>query len=69
MKIKELFKKHEILWIIIHPKYQVNLHFELKGIFKWLIIKLMEKRKIKFKLINKNKLRGYSANNCFVDEL
>lgn len=62
-------KQVKILWIISHPKYEVMLEFQVSKILKWIITKLMKKRKISIKQIKKNQLRGYKANVIYVDEV
>ena len=58
----------KITWIIARPKENIILEFETSRFFKWLITKLMSKRKIKFRAITKDKLRGYQTSIIYVDE-
>ena len=61
-------KKEKILWIIVSKTNQIIIEFEVSKIFKWVVTKLMNKRKVKVEMIKKEKLRGRSYTEVYVDE-
>ena len=69
MRIKNPFEKITMLWLIVSLKHETKIEFRTKRMWKWLFEKLMKNKKITSKFIKSRKLRGYSYNRVWVDEI
>ena len=58
----------KIIWIIYGMKQETIIEFETSKFFKWLIIMLMRKRKIKVRTIKRERLKGQQISQVFIDE-
>jgi len=58
----------EILWVIASPKYEVKIKFTTTRFGKWLLDRLMKRRKIIITPIKTRQLRGQHLDKIYVDE-